>query len=70
MSRAMNVALPEPEVQALCRQSGVSVSAMEPLPQGGCHLVCTTGEGADTMRAALADHLIATPVKRFPFYRR
>ena len=47
MSRAMNIKLPEPEVRAGCDSAGISISAIEVLPSGGTHLVCTTIEGAD-----------------------
>jgi len=69
MSRAMNLKLPEANVRKRCNESGVSISAIEPLPSGGTHLVCTTGEGADEMRLRLADHLIEGVIRRFPFYR-
>lgn len=69
MSRAINLRLPEAEVLAHCTQSGISVSAMEPLPSGGTHLVCTTGEGADEIRLRFVNYVIPGIVKRFPFYR-
>lgn len=69
MSRALNVTLGEAEVKAICLSSGVGISAIEPLPSGGTHLVCTTGAGADDMRLRLGDHLIAGAVKRYRFYR-
>jgi hypothetical protein len=69
MSRAMNLSLSEAQVRTLCGKSCVSISAMEPLPQGGCHLVCTTGAGADEIGLELKKYLITTPVKRFAFYR-
>lgn len=69
MSRAMNLALSEAEVQAACAQANIQISAIEPLPQAGTHVVCVTGEGADALRAKLGKHLIAGKVKRFAFYR-
>lgn len=69
MSRAINLRLPEADVRAQCAQGGVSISAIEPLPSGGTHLVCTTGEGADEIRLRFRDHIIAGAVRRFPFYR-
>ena len=69
MSRAMNLSLPEANVLQRCAESGVSVSALEPLPSGGTHLVCTTSQGADEMRLRLADNLITGRVPRHPFYR-
>lgn len=69
MSRAMNLKLPEATVRKRCTDGGVTISAIEPLPSGGTHLVCMTGTGAEAMRAMLADHLITGAVKRFPFFR-
>lgn len=65
----MNLELPEANVRERCHESGVSISAIEPLPSGGTHLVCTTSEGADEMRLRLSDHLIEGRGLRFPFYR-
>lgn len=65
----MNLDLSEADVRARCNESGVSISAIEALPSGGTHLVCTTGEGADEMRLRLGGHLIEGVVRRFPFYR-
>lgn len=68
MSRAINIALPEGQVGALCQKLGISISDIETLPSGGTHLVCTTGEGAEEMRRQLKRHLIPGKVKRFAFY--
>ncbi|MBC2667810.1 hypothetical protein ACFOON_01165 [Novosphingobium piscinae] len=69
MSRAMNIALPEQKVRDMCQRGGVTISAIETLPDGGTHLVCLTSEGAEEMRTKLGNHLIAHRVKRFAFYR-
>lgn len=69
MSRALNLALPEEEVVATCLKQGVSISAIERLPTGGTHLVCTTSEGAEEIRLQFKKHIIKGAVKRFPFYR-
>ncbi|EJL35269.1 hypothetical protein [Novosphingobium sp. AP12] len=69
MSRAMNVNLPEAEVVALCEKFAVSISAIEPLPSGGTHLVCTRSEGAEEMRVKMKAHIVEGVVRRFPFYR-
>jgi len=53
--RAINLDLPEANVRQRCNDSGASISAIEPLPSGGTHLVCTTVEGADEMRLRLAN---------------
>jgi hypothetical protein len=65
----MNLKLPEANVRERCHESGVSISAIEPLPSGGTHLVCTTSEGADEMRLKLSSYLIQGRIRRFPFYR-
>ena len=69
VSRAINLDLPEANVRQRCNESGVSISAIEPLPSGGTHLVCTTTGGAEEMRLRLANHIVVGAVKRFPFYR-
>lgn len=69
MSRAMNLSLSEAEVQAACRKGDIVISAIEPLPGTGTHVVCRTSEGADALRDALGQHLIAGKVKRYAFYR-
>ena len=68
MSRAMNLTLPEPEVRAICANAAISISAIEVLPSGGTHLVCTTIEGADEARKKFKKSLIEGKVKRFAFY--
>lgn len=69
MSRAMNLTLGEAEVQTACDEAGIRISAIEPLPHSGTHVVCRTIEGADALRAKLGKHLIEGRVKRFAFYR-
>ena len=50
MSRAMQLAMSEPEVVKLCAAQKVKISAIEPLPGGGVRLVCSSANGADTIR--------------------
>ena len=69
MSRAINLSLPEADVRTGCTKNRVSISAIESLPSGGTRLVCTTSEGAEEIRLRFRNHVIAGPVKRFPFYR-
>jgi hypothetical protein len=64
----MNITLAEADVTARCKKAGVSISAIETLPDGGTHLVTTNSEGAETMRQLLAKHLVLGRVKRFAFY--
>jgi hypothetical protein len=67
MSRAINLSMPQAGVVAMCTKAGVSISAIEALPSGGTHLVCTTGEGAEEIRTRLKAHIILGRVKRFAF---
>jgi hypothetical protein len=69
VSRATNFDLPEQRVRDLCTKRGISISAIEPLPSGGTHLVCTTMEGADEVRLKFGKHIIKGAVRRFPFFR-
>lgn len=66
MSRAMNLKLPIDDVTRECKAAGVSISAIETLPSGDTHLVCTTGDGAATIRQRCKKHLLEGPQKRFP----
>lgn len=67
MSRAMNLKLPIDEVRSKCDAAGVSISAIELLPSGDTHLVCTTSEGAAVMRQKHKRHIVEGRQKRFPF---
>jgi hypothetical protein len=67
ISRAINLKLSIDEVTRKCEASGVSISVIELLPSGDTHLVCTTGDGAATIRHKYARHIIDGPQKRFPF---
>ena len=69
MSRAVNLRLAEGQVRSECDRRGIVISAMEPLPSGGTHLVCMTGPGAEEIRLHFAADVIKEAVKRFPFYR-
>lgn len=66
MSRAMNFKLPIDDVKSKCEAAGVSISAIELLPSGDTHLVCTTGDGAMTMRQKYKHHVVEGQQKRFP----
>lgn len=69
MSRLLNIDLPQADVERQCAEHHVSVSAIEPLPGGGTHLVCVRPEGAEEMRQLFSEKLIAGMVQRYPFYR-
>jgi len=67
MSRAMNLKMLQADVTAQCEAAKVVISAIETLPSGGTHLVCTTSEGAEEMRKRFKKVLIEGRVKRFAF---
>ncbi len=69
MSRAMNILLDQEDVTERCQKAGIVISAIEPLPGAGTHLVCKTSEGADEARIKFKGFLIKQKVKRFAFYR-
>jgi hypothetical protein len=66
MSRAINLKMTIADVTRECEASGVGISAIERLPSGDTHLVCTTGDGAGEIRRRLADHVVEGSQKRFP----
>lgn len=68
MSRAMNIALPQDEVAALCQREGVAISDIETLPGGGTHLVCRDSKGAELVRRKLAASLIRRHIYRYAFW--
>lgn len=69
MSRVLNIDLPQADVERLCAKHRVSISAIEPLPGGGTHLVCVRPEETEQMRQVFSKKLIAGIVRRYPFYR-
>ena len=68
MTRAINLRMSAADVRDRCRESGVTISAIEPLKSGGTHLVCKTSEGADEIRLRLMNHVIHGTVQRHRFY--
>ena len=68
MSRALNVTADEASVTETCRQLGLTISAIEPLTLGGTRVVCTTADGAETLRKKMAKQLIVGRPARSPLY--
>jgi len=64
MSRAMQLAMSESEVLALCSSHRVAVSAIEALPGGGTRLVCCSASGADLIRQKAKSKLVASEQAR------
>lgn len=67
MSRAFNLSLTEAAVAKHCADAGISVSAIEALPDGGVRLVCMSGNGAAQIRSKLKRHIIDGEVRRERF---
>lgn len=67
MSRALNLSLTTAQVDRHCRENGVAISALEPLPDGGARLVCMTSYGAAQIRSKLKGHVIEGEVRRERF---
>lgn len=68
MSRAIDFKWTEAETASHCAAAGVRISAIEPLPKGGTHLVCSTNDGAEKLRSLHAPAIMAGPQKRNPFF--
>jgi hypothetical protein len=68
MSRAIDFALTEDEVTSRCAAAEVGISAIEPLPRGGTHLVCSTASGAAKLRGLYGKEILNGPQKRSPFF--
>jgi hypothetical protein len=68
MSRAIDFKASEDEVTKRCAAAEVRISAIEPLPNGGTHLVCSTIDGAEKLRRLHAKDIMTGPQKRSPFF--
>lgn len=66
MSRAINVAATEAEVQAACRKHGAAVSAIEALASGGTRVVFMDAGATATMTKAFGRKLLTGAVHRHP----
>jgi FlaG/FlaF family flagellin (archaellin) len=66
MSRAINVAATEAEVQAACRKHGATVTAIEALASGGTRVVFQNADVTATMVKAFGRKLLTGAVDRFP----
>ena len=67
MSRALNLSLSTTQVDRHCRDNGIAISALEPLPDGGARLVCMSNYGAAQVRLKLKAHILGDDVKRQRF---
>ena len=67
MSRAINVAVSEPDVLKLCEKHGALISAIERLECGGTRVVLTNIEGTEKMRGIFGKKIISGNVRRTVF---
>ena len=67
MSRALNLSLTMAQIERHCSESGVAISALEALPDGGARLVCMSNYGAAQIRLKLKRHIIEGEVRRERF---
>ena len=67
MSRALNLSLTTAQVDRHCRENGVAISALEPLPDGGARLVCMSSHGAAQIRLKLKAHILGDDARRHRF---
>ncbi len=58
MSRAFNLKMTQDEVIKHCQDRKIGISLVEPLPDGGVRLVCTSVGGAEQIRAKLHKRMI------------
>ncbi len=68
-SRAMNVAIPQADVVALCRKHDATISAIETLHSGGTRVVLTNNDAAEKMRKAFGTKLMTGKVPPAPWVR-
>jgi len=68
MSRAMNLDANEAAITETCRQLSITISAIEPLLSGGTRVVCSSSDGAHSLRRKLKSKLLNGPVKRSPLF--
>lgn len=67
MSRALNLDLSEADVVKHCNDRQITISALEPLPDGGVRLVCCSGSDAEKLRSKLRRHVMTGVVRRAAF---
>ena len=65
-SRAVNIAAPPRDVDAMCTKKSVPISSIEHLADGGTRVVLVTLDAADTIRHAFKDKLLPKDAPRVP----
>lgn len=67
MSRAINLTMTEAQIVHHCRETGIGISALETLPDGGVRLVCMSSYGAAQIRMKLKSRIMGGDVRRKRF---
>ena len=67
MSRAMNLAMTAEEVRKHCDAKEIDISVLEALPDGGVRLVCSSGDGAEKVRAKFSSKIMDGAARRTLF---
>lgn len=70
MSRVINLAMAADAVVKHCSEKSIDISVIEPLPEGGVRLVCSSMDGAELVRIALRRHVIEGDPRREKFVGR
>lgn len=66
MSRAINIDVPPARVLSVCTRDGISVSAIEALPNEATRVVLVTSQGALAIRSEFAKSILPDRSVRFP----
>lgn len=64
MNRAVHLAMSEADAVRHCHTKDIDISVIEPLPDGGIRLVCSSSYGAETIRSQLKRKLMTDDVRR------
>lgn len=70
MSRAINLAIGESEVTAMCWRHNIGISAIEQLPNGGTRVVLMNADDTAVSARAFKSSIIQGAVERSAFAAR
>jgi hypothetical protein len=70
MSRAINLDVPQADVTAMCTRHNLTISAIEPLQDGGTRVVLTNMDAAAVIARVFEAKIITGAVRRIAFSRQ
>jgi hypothetical protein len=70
MSRAFNLDVSQADVTAMCAHHGLTISAIEPLQDGGTRVVLTNMAAAAVIARVFEAKIITGAVRRIAFFRQ